>query len=195
MGSALAADPVRTGGWRCVFDAGFGADWADVPADLRQAVLLLAAEYYEQRQRDGAARAGAALRRHGADRALAHGADAGRGRGMSGLRLIAGAGAGGAACGAGRRWAGSPRPGSALGTLLGRGGGRGGARRAGRGGRLSRRCPIGSPCGGRRSAATTRPRPDQRFRDGARVFRIVAVTERDRDGRYLLCFAREEVPT
>lgn len=33
-----------------VFDAGFGATWAEVPADLAQAVLLLAAEYYEVRQ-------------------------------------------------------------------------------------------------------------------------------------------------
>lgn len=31
------------------FDAGYGATWADVPADLRQAVLLLAAHYYEFR--------------------------------------------------------------------------------------------------------------------------------------------------
>ena len=32
-----------------VFDAGFGAVWAQVPADLQQAVLLLAAQYYERR--------------------------------------------------------------------------------------------------------------------------------------------------
>jgi uncharacterized phiE125 gp8 family phage protein len=32
-----------------VFDAGFGTDWADIPADLAQAVLLLAAQYYEAR--------------------------------------------------------------------------------------------------------------------------------------------------
>lgn len=32
-----------------VFDAGFGAAWGDIPADLQQAVLLLAAEYYERR--------------------------------------------------------------------------------------------------------------------------------------------------
>lgn len=31
------------------FDAGFGAAWTDVPPDLAQAVLLLAAEYYERR--------------------------------------------------------------------------------------------------------------------------------------------------
>ena len=33
-----------------VFDAGFGATWAEVPVDLAQAVMLLAAEYYEIRQ-------------------------------------------------------------------------------------------------------------------------------------------------
>lgn len=32
-----------------VFDAGFGPTWAEIPADLRQAVFLLAAEYYERR--------------------------------------------------------------------------------------------------------------------------------------------------
>ncbi|MBE2277693.1 MAG: hypothetical protein IAE87_15525 [Rhodobacteraceae bacterium] len=36
------------------FDAGFGPDWSNVPADLRQAVLLLAAEFYEHRHNDGA---------------------------------------------------------------------------------------------------------------------------------------------
>lgn len=40
------------------FIAGFGALWGDVPADLCQAVLLLAAQYYELRH-DSAAEAGA----------------------------------------------------------------------------------------------------------------------------------------
>ena len=40
-----------------VFDAGFGAAWSQVPADLRQAVLLLSAEYYEHRH-DGGAQSG-----------------------------------------------------------------------------------------------------------------------------------------
>jgi uncharacterized phiE125 gp8 family phage protein len=31
------------------FTAGFGVAWADVPADLRQAVMLLAAQFYETR--------------------------------------------------------------------------------------------------------------------------------------------------
>lgn len=41
--------------------------------------------------------------------------------------------------------------------------------------------------------APSRPRPGQRFRDGSRLFHIVAVTERDAEARYLTCFAEEEV--
>ena len=41
--------------------------------------------------------------------------------------------------------------------------------------------------------APSRPKPEQRFRDGARIFRITAVTEADSAGRYLTCFAQEEV--
>lgn len=47
-----------------------------------------------------------------------------------------------------------------------------------------RGAPLGAP---------SRPRPEQRFRDGGRVFRIHAVTEADRRGHYLVCFASEEV--
>jgi len=39
-----------------------------------------------------------------------------------------------------------------------------------------------------------RPKPDQRFRDGERVFRIISVSEADPLGAYLICHAREEVP-
>ena len=39
-----------------------------------------------------------------------------------------------------------------------------------------------------------RPRPDQRFREDARIFIILAVAEADVQGRYLICTAREEVP-
>lgn len=46
-----------------------------------------------------------------------------------------------------------------------------------------RGAPIGDPA---------RPKPEQRFREGARVFRIAAVAERDPRGHYLTCFAREE---
>ncbi|MEM9550011.1 MAG: phage head closure protein [Pseudomonadota bacterium] len=41
--------------------------------------------------------------------------------------------------------------------------------------------------------APSRPRPDQRFRDGTRIFAIRAVAEADPSGRYLTCFADEEV--
>lgn len=48
----------------------------------------------------------------------------------------------------------------------------------------------GAPVGSAR-----RPVPEQRFRDGARLFRISAVTEQDPAGRFLICFADEEVAT
>lgn len=41
--------------------------------------------------------------------------------------------------------------------------------------------------------APSRPRPEQRFRTGTRIFRILAVTEADPGARYLTCFAEEEV--
>ena len=46
-GSMLTSIP-KGGSAEVVFDAGFGA-WALVPADLKQAVMLLAASYYENR--------------------------------------------------------------------------------------------------------------------------------------------------
>lgn len=46
-----------------------------------------------------------------------------------------------------------------------------------------RGAPFGNP---------ERPRPDQRFREGARIYHIKAVAEADRQGRYLICFATEE---
>jgi head-tail adaptor len=48
-----------------------------------------------------------------------------------------------------------------------------------------RAAPQGSP---------QRPRPDQRLREGARVFTILAVAEADPRGAYLVAFLREEVP-
>ncbi|WP_264213734.1 head-tail adaptor protein [Leisingera thetidis] len=39
----------------------------------------------------------------------------------------------------------------------------------------------------------SRPRPDQRFRDSNRIYRIDAVAESDPGARYLTCFAVEEV--
>ncbi len=46
----------------------------------------------------------------------------------------------------------------------------------------------GAPVG-----AASRPKAGQRFRSGARIFRILSVAERDPEGRYLLCLAHEEV--
>lgn len=48
-----------------------------------------------------------------------------------------------------------------------------------------RAAPQGSP---------QRPRPDQRLRDGARVFTILAVGEADPAGAFLVALLREEVP-
>ncbi|WP_323764899.1 head-tail adaptor protein [Marinovum sp.] len=47
-----------------------------------------------------------------------------------------------------------------------------------------RAAPLGDP---------QRPVAGQRFREGARVWRIEAVTERSAEARYLTCFAEEEV--
>lgn len=40
--------------------------------------------------------------------------------------------------------------------------------------------------------ADARPKPEQRFREGTRLFRITAVTEYDPRGHYLVCYAHEE---
>ena len=56
-GTALPTIPSE-GAVKVVFDAGFGAAWTDIPVDLRQAVLLLAGEFYEHRHDDGAQAAG-----------------------------------------------------------------------------------------------------------------------------------------
>ena len=47
-----------------------------------------------------------------------------------------------------------------------------------------RAAPFGSP---------ERPQPQQRFREGTRVFKIQTVAEQDQDARYLVCLAQEEV--
>lgn len=46
----------------------------------------------------------------------------------------------------------------------------------------------GAPTG-----SDARPRPDQRFREGERIFAIRAVAEYDRAAKYLVCFADEEI--
>jgi uncharacterized phiE125 gp8 family phage protein len=56
-GTSLPVIP-NEGAVKLVFDAGFGLAWTDIPVDLRQAVLLLAGEYYEHRHDDGAQTAG-----------------------------------------------------------------------------------------------------------------------------------------
>ncbi|MGX9354127.1 head-tail adaptor protein [Roseobacteraceae bacterium S113] len=44
-----------------------------------------------------------------------------------------------------------------------------------------------------RVGSAARPRPEQRFREGERIFRILSVAEADKQGRYLMCRAQEEV--
>lgn len=56
-GGALPAPP-RGSGIEIVFEAGFGPDWAAIPADLAQATLLLAAHYHEHRAEADARDAG-----------------------------------------------------------------------------------------------------------------------------------------
>jgi uncharacterized phiE125 gp8 family phage protein len=51
-GTALPSIPTD-GRVEIVFDAGFGPAWSQVPADLQQAVMLLAAEYHEHRHEFG----------------------------------------------------------------------------------------------------------------------------------------------
>ncbi len=51
---------------------------------------------------------------------------------------------------------------------------------------ILRAMPYGAP---------SRPRPEQRFRAGARLFRILAVSDHDPAGRYIACHVREEVVT
>ncbi|MBW4708535.1 phage head closure protein [Roseobacter sp. YSTF-M11] len=47
-----------------------------------------------------------------------------------------------------------------------------------------RGAPFGAP---------DRPKPEQRFREGERLFVIQAVAEEDADGRFITCFATEEI--
>lgn len=79
-----------------------------------------------------------------------------------------------------------------LGTLWGRLAARAGRERRGEGGALAQgsyRITVrGAPPGQSR-----RPEPGQRMWSGGRVFRILAVVEDDPDGRFLDCFAEEEV--
>ncbi|MEM1428773.1 MAG: hypothetical protein AAGG09_04875 [Pseudomonadota bacterium] len=67
VGASLPAIP--TGGLaRVTLDAGFGADWTDVPADLGHAVVLLGAYYHEYRYE---ARMGAERIPYGVSRLIA----------------------------------------------------------------------------------------------------------------------------
>ena len=62
----------------------------------------------------------------------------------------------------------------------------------GQGGPLSR-VPYRITVRGAPAGAPSRPKAEQRFREGDRLFHILAVTERDGRGHYLTCFAEEEL--
>ena len=47
-----------------------------------------------------------------------------------------------------------------------------------------RAAPVGAP---------SRPKPEQRFVEGTRIFRILAVAEADVGAHFLVCYAQEEV--
>ena len=81
---------------------------------------------------------------------------------------------------------------AALGTLWGEVKPASGAERGGVGGPLARvrlkitlrAAPYGAP---------SRPKPEQRLRDGARIYSVLAVEDSDPRGRYLTVIAQEEV--
>jgi uncharacterized phiE125 gp8 family phage protein len=52
LGASLPSIP-QGGAARIGFMAGFGPDWSDLPADLAQAALMLAAHFYENRNASG----------------------------------------------------------------------------------------------------------------------------------------------
>lgn len=58
-------------------------------------------------------------------------------------------------------------------------------------GRESARQPWRITVRGAPAGALQRPRPNQRFREGGRVFDILSVAEADGEGRFLICFAEE----
>lgn len=45
----MLPEPPTGGAVEVVFEAGFGAEWTEVPADLAQAVFMLTAQYHENR--------------------------------------------------------------------------------------------------------------------------------------------------
>ncbi len=90
-GAALPAIP--TGGAAEVrMTAGFGPAWGDVPVELRQAVLLIAAGYFERRHEEGAAPGAmpfgvmALIERWRTVRGFGRGVARGPGRGFGGAR-------------------------------------------------------------------------------------------------------------
>jgi hypothetical protein len=164
------------------FTAGFSADWADLPADLKQAMLILAARLGQDMDPEKGIpfavsvllepyralrlRGGRPMTRPNLTRKLVVEAPD---RIPMGRRLC--------------RDLGRPRRG------LGRGDDTGCRPRD-----RHRLAPAAEDHGARApQGAASRPTAAMRFRDGVRVYDIEAVTEADASGRYLTCFATEEV--
>ena len=161
----------------------FGATGRTCRPICGQAVLLLAAHYYENRHAMGERGRRISGRGERTSDALPRCAALRRGAAMSGARLTRRAGAGDGRAGARTARAASSETWSRAGTLWAEirpGAGKSGRRTSPTsepGGR------IGSPCARHRSARRRGRAPDQRFREGARVCRILAVTEADADRR------------
>lgn len=66
-----------------------------------------------------------------------------------------------------------------------------GRERAGRAGAVSR-VPMKIIVRGAPDGASNRPKPDQRFREGSRVYAILAVSDYGGAGQYLVCHTEEE---
>ena len=173
------------------FVAGMAPDWDELPVGLGQAVLMLAAHYYEHRSDTALGDFCMPFGGDQPDSEISACPDRTWGWGMKHLalsrKLVLEApqrvsdGAGGFT----QVW-------SPLGTLWADIRPAGGRERAQAGVAVSvaafRMVVRGAPVGSAR-----RPSPEQRFRDGTRVFGIRAVTEYDPAGHYPICFAEEEV--
>lgn len=66
-------------------------------------------------------------------------------------------------------------------------------REASQGGAAVSRMRLKIVVRGAPQGAPDRPAPEQRFREGSRIYNILAVAEGDRAGRYLTCLAEEEL--
>ncbi len=189
-GSMLPAVPQ---GGRIEIDlmAGFGPDWSDLPADLAQAVLLLAAHFHEYRS--DAALNGVTMpfsvtgliERYRTVRLFMGGADMTAPLLNRKLVLEQADRVADGSGGHSEVWL-------PLGTLWAEIKAGTGSARVAQALTLSR-VPLRITVRAAPAGAPSRPVAGQRMREDTRVFAILAVAEADRAGRYLVCHATEEV--